>query len=128
MCDPIPLDNLKNHTALPYITGPRPSPRHKPSTTHTQPNHLHQTFQHICKIFPTSHQIPHKTQSNHQMLHQTLHCKHQCNHLTLQQIHLIKCSHRFLQYIVPQLSWSYFKPEFSGKPEEDAIATFVENK
>ena len=21
-----------------------------------------------------------------------------------------------------QLSWSYFKPEFSGKPEEDAIA------
>ena len=23
---------------------------------------------------------------------------------------------------VPQLSWSYFKPEFSGKPEEDVIA------
>ena len=23
---------------------------------------------------------------------------------------------------MPQLSWSYFKPEFSGKPEEDAIA------
>ena len=23
---------------------------------------------------------------------------------------------------VPQLSWSYFKPEFSGKPEEDAVA------
>ena len=22
---------------------------------------------------------------------------------------------------MPQLSWSYFKPEFSGKPEEDAI-------
>ena len=22
---------------------------------------------------------------------------------------------------VPQLSWSYFKPEFSGKPEEDAV-------
>ena len=23
---------------------------------------------------------------------------------------------------VPQLNWSYFKPQFSGKPEEDAIA------
>ena len=23
---------------------------------------------------------------------------------------------------VPQLSWSYFKPEFSGKPEEDVVA------
>ena len=23
---------------------------------------------------------------------------------------------------VPQLSWSYFKPEFSGKPDEDAVA------
>ena len=23
---------------------------------------------------------------------------------------------------VPPLSWSYFKPEFSGKPDEDAIA------
>ena len=23
---------------------------------------------------------------------------------------------------MPQLSWSYFKPEFSGKPEEDMIA------
>ena len=23
---------------------------------------------------------------------------------------------------VPQFNWSYFKPEFSGKPEEDAIA------
>ena len=23
---------------------------------------------------------------------------------------------------MPQISWSYFKPEFSGKPEEDAIA------
>ena len=23
---------------------------------------------------------------------------------------------------VPQLNWSYFKPEFSGKPEEDAEA------
>ena len=23
---------------------------------------------------------------------------------------------------VPQLNWSYFKPEFSGKPEEDAVA------
>ena len=23
---------------------------------------------------------------------------------------------------VPQLNWSYFKPDFSGKPEEDAIA------
>ena len=23
---------------------------------------------------------------------------------------------------IPQLNWSYFKPEFSGKPEEDAIA------
>ena len=23
---------------------------------------------------------------------------------------------------MPQLSWSYFKPEFSGKPEEDPIA------
>ena len=22
---------------------------------------------------------------------------------------------------MPQLSWSYFKPEFSGKPEEDTI-------
>ena len=26
---------------------------------------------------------------------------------------------------VPQLNWSYFKPEFSGKPEEDAIAHFL---
>ena len=25
-------------------------------------------------------------------------------------------------YQVPQFNWSYFKPEFSGKPEEDAIA------
>ena len=23
---------------------------------------------------------------------------------------------------IPQLNWSYFKPEFSGKPEEDAEA------
>ena len=23
---------------------------------------------------------------------------------------------------VPQFNWSYFKPEFSGKPEEDAVA------
>ena len=23
---------------------------------------------------------------------------------------------------LPQLNWSYFKPEFSGKPEEDAVA------
>ena len=23
---------------------------------------------------------------------------------------------------VPQLNWSYFKPEFTGKPEEDAEA------
>ena len=23
---------------------------------------------------------------------------------------------------MPQLSWSYFKPEFSGKPEQDVIA------
>ena len=23
---------------------------------------------------------------------------------------------------VPQLNWSYFKPEFSGKPEEDVVA------
>ena len=23
---------------------------------------------------------------------------------------------------VPQLSWSYFKPEFLGKPEEDSVA------
>ena len=26
---------------------------------------------------------------------------------------------------MPQLSWSYFKQEFSGKPEEDAIAHLV---
>ena len=26
---------------------------------------------------------------------------------------------------VLQLSWSYFKPEFSGKPEEDAVALLL---
>ena len=52
---------------------------------HIPTHHLHQISQHICKIFPTSHQTPHQTQSNHQILHH----KHQYNHLTLQQIHLI---------------------------------------
>ena len=28
---------------------------------------------------------------------------------------------------VPQLSWSYFKPEFSGKPGEDAVAHLLRN-
>ena len=62
---------------------------------HTFPtSHLYQIIQHICKIF----------QSNHQILHQT------------------QSSNKLLQDKMPQLSWSYFKPEFSGKPEEDAIA------
>ena len=27
---------------------------------------------------------------------------------------------------VPQFNWLYFKPEFSGKPEEDAVVHFIE--
>ena len=27
-----------------------------------------------------------------------------------------------------QLNWSHFRPEFSGKPEEDAGSTFAENR
>ena len=46
---------------------------------------------------------------------------YQINHLILHLIHLIQCSHKPPPQ-VPQLSWSYFKPEFSGKPEEDVIA------
>ena len=29
---------------------------------------------------------------------------------------------------MPQLNWSYFKPEFSGKPEEDAEVHLLRNK
>ena len=71
---------------------------------------------------PDQDQPPNQPPNLHQINCLTLHNKHQCNHLTLKKNPPNPMQPQAPPAQMPQLSWSYFKPEFSGKPEQDMIA------
>ena len=104
-------------------------PAPKPPTVHKPP-----VVQATLPVPPTTTKARCSTNMYNKI--QYIRCKIQYKHLPLQLRYQIQYNHlpssqipnpvQQLQIQIqqgqPQLNWSYFKPEFSGKPEEDAEA------